>query len=87
MPAVPAKIVEWTPEYAVDAAEIDREHQGWFEAVNRLHRAMLEGKGAEVLGVLLTAATQYTSVHFAHEERLMAVSRRPGVAGARGEAR
>jgi hemerythrin len=66
------KILEWTPEYAVQVAEIDREHQVWFDVVNRLHAAMLAGKGVEILGVLLAETTRYTSDHFAHEEQLMA---------------
>ena len=72
MPAVPVKILEWNPEYSVQVDEIDREHRVWFDIVNRLHEAMLAGKGAEFLDTLLAEAAEYTLTHFAHEEELMA---------------
>ena len=72
MADIPVKIIEWSPEYAVHVAEIDREHQVLFDVVNRLHEAMLNGKGAEVLRGLLAETTRYTLEHFAHEEEGMA---------------
>jgi hemerythrin len=66
------KIIEWTPEYSVHVAEIDREHQTFFSAINRLHEAMLAGKGTAILEPLLSELSRYTHYHFAHEESLMA---------------
>lgn len=72
MAAGTVKIVEWTPEYSVHVGEIDREHQSLFSAVDRLHQAMLSGKGTEVLEPLLSELSNYTYYHFAREESLMA---------------
>jgi hemerythrin-like metal-binding protein len=72
MSTVPVTIIEWTAELTVHVPEIDREHRIWFATVNRLHQAMLAGKGKDVLKPLLAEAGQYTLVHFAHEEKLMA---------------
>jgi hemerythrin len=73
------KIFEWTPEYSVHDNEIDREHQAWLDGVNRLHQAMLAGKGTEIVGTLLEEMMQYTSYHFAHEARLMAAIQYPEI--------
>jgi hemerythrin-like metal-binding protein len=66
------KILQWTPEYTVHVAEIDSEHQILFGLINRLHEAMLAGRGTESLGALLADLTNYTISHFANEEKLMA---------------
>jgi hemerythrin-like metal-binding protein len=78
MPDEPAAILKWTGEIALHVEPLDTEHQDWFESVNRLHRAMLEGKGIKVLGRLLVEMVEYGQVHFAHEEELMASTRYPG---------
>ena len=79
MAVIPLKFLEWTPEYAVHVAEIDRQHRVWFDLVNRLHEAMLAGNGREVLGGLLGETTKYTLHHFAAEENLMAAARYPAL--------
>ena len=79
MSVVPKKILEWSPEYSVHVAEIDREHQIWFDLVNRLHEAMLAGKGVELLRTLSREMLKHTFDHFAHEEELMAAVRYPGL--------
>lgn len=72
MSAPPVKILEWTAEYSVHVPEIDREHQAWFTVINRLHEAMLAGAGSRILATLLADMMQYTLLHFASEEKLMA---------------
>lgn len=67
-PVVTVRVIEWTPEFAISIPGIDREHQDWFEVLNRLHAAMLEGRGTQVLTSLLAEMTQYTLDHFAREE-------------------
>ena len=78
MSAVQVKILERTAEYTVHVPEIDREHQHWFDVVNRLHAAMLAGEGVKSLAALLVETTRYTIHHFAHEEELMGSKRYPG---------
>lgn len=77
MAATPVKIIEWAPEYSVHVEEIDREHQKWFDMLNRLHAAMLEGRGQEQLRVLMADMTWYALEHIAHEEALMASTHYP----------
>ena len=77
MSIVPVKIMQWTPEYSLHDAVIDREHQALFDAINRLHEAMLAGQGRYALRPLLAGVMQYTDYHFTHEEKLMAEARYP----------
>ena len=65
------KLLAWTAEYSVQIAELDADHQYWFDTVNHLHQAMLDGKGTELLLTLSHNLMQHTLEHFAHEERLM----------------
>jgi hemerythrin len=79
MSAVPVKLLVWTPEYAVHGGEMDREHETWFEIVNRLHEAMLVGKGVEHLQTVFEEAAKFGFDHFVHEEELMAAAHYPGL--------
>jgi hemerythrin len=71
MSTVAAKLLEWTPEHSVHVPAIDREHQKFFDMLNRLHAAMLEGKGKAILETLLAEVNGYAFYHFAHESQLM----------------
>jgi hemerythrin len=73
------EIIEWIPEYSVHVAEIDQEHRLMFDFVNRLHRAMLDGKGKDILKALLGDVVEYAESHFAREEKLMADIHYPGI--------
>jgi len=52
-------------------SEMDRQHQILFDLGNRLHEAMLLGKGKEILGPILAQVKTHMSAHCAHEEKLM----------------
>jgi len=78
-PSVPVKMLEWTPEYSLHVPAIDREHRLVFDFVNRLHQAMLDGKGKDILKPLFGEVVQYAASHFVHEEKLMADIHYPGI--------
>ncbi|HUO29254.1 MAG TPA: bacteriohemerythrin [Bryobacteraceae bacterium] len=63
---------EWKPEYSVDLPVIDAQHQRLFALAGELHAALINGKGYSVLEQCLASLVDYTKVHFASEERLMA---------------
>jgi len=73
-------IAFWRDEYCTGDPIIDRQHQELFRIVNKLHDAMLEGHGSDVLGSTLDELTTYTNEHFDYEESRMraAISRLPG---------
>ena len=62
---------EWKPEYSVQIAEIDAQHQRLFALAAELHAALSQGKGYSVLESCLAALLDYTKVHFATEEQFM----------------
>src|SRR5262245_11684964 len=87
-PAASADVMlmfEWKPIYSVQIREIDAEHQNLFRVAEELCSAMSTGKGKVVLARILDRLLQYTRVHFAHEERLMAASGYPDFASHKAE--
>jgi methyl-accepting chemotaxis protein/hemerythrin len=56
---------------SVGVGKIDKEHQGLFDLMNRLHDGMLAGRGNETLRPVLAELGQYTKVHFGNEETLL----------------
>src|SRR5260370_39654099 len=66
-------MLEWKTEYAVGIASIDSQQQKLFAIARELYEAMSAGRGKASLALILDRLVQYTSVHFAHEERLMRV--------------
>lgn len=63
--------VEWDPNLALGHPDIDRQHQGLFEAFNRLHEATSSGKRDECSLNCLGEITRYVQEHFRDEEALM----------------
>ena len=61
--------IDWKPEYSVNVAEIDRQHQTLIGMINDLFEAMKVKQGDQVIGSLIRKLTTYTSTHFKTEER------------------
>jgi hemerythrin len=76
---------EWSSAYSVGVAGIDAQHQNLFALARELHAAMTAGQGKSAVGRVLDRLIQYTSVHFAHEERLMRLNDYPAAAAHRAE--
>jgi len=83
MPNANPPMFQWTSDYAVGVAEIDREHQWLFAAAEKMHQAMLAGQGKEALRSLLTGLVAYACDHISHEERLMERIGYPDLSGHR----
>ena len=67
-----AELVPWSEEYSVQVPELDAQHKCLATYINRLHAAMAQGKGRDVIGGILDEMIRYTDTHFAREEALMA---------------
>jgi len=76
---------EWKSEYAVNIGSIDAQHRNLFAMGRELYAAMSAGQGKSVLARILDRLVQYTTVHFAHEERLMQLHNYPGFAKHKAE--
>ena len=62
----------WNDKYSVGIQTIDSQHANLFCILNELSDAMKCGQGKAVVGPLLKELLQYTRVHFAEEEKMMA---------------
>ncbi len=61
----------WKPEFDTNIEEIDQQHKKLVETINILHEAMNKGKGKDVLSKVFANLLEYTTEHFATEEKLM----------------
>jgi hemerythrin-like metal-binding protein len=62
---------EWKQEYSLAHGDIDGQHQKLFALANDLHTAMSMGQGKAAMSKTLAKLVDYTTMHFASEERLM----------------
>jgi hemerythrin len=66
-------------------AKLDDQHAIFIGNLNRLHAAMIRGKGRQITGPLLEALIAAAREHIAAEEELMASTNYPGLAEHRSE--
>lgn len=64
-------LISWSDTYSVNVKEIDEQHKKLIDLINKLHDAMKVGKGSQMIADVLKALIDYTSSHFATEERYM----------------
>jgi hemerythrin len=64
--------IEWRPDWSVGHDELDEQHQMLLELYNRFASAAAQGKGSRQVAGLLDALVEYTELHFATEERVLA---------------
>jgi hemerythrin len=65
-------LFEWDEQYSVGSTLMDEHHKRLFDIINRLHAAMTEGKGANIVCDVLKELVDYTKYHFSEEEKMMA---------------
>ena len=61
----------WDDRLNVGINEIDMQHKKLVQMLNELYEAMKAGKANEAVGKILDGMIQYTTSHFATEERYM----------------
>ena len=64
-------ILAWSDEYSINVAEIDEQHKKLLDHVNRLHAGVEAQIDKQDLHQLVEDLYEYTSFHFASEEKLM----------------
>ncbi len=64
-------IVEWSDDFKLGEAEIDRKHWGLFALSNDLSDQHAQGAGDASITSTVDAWAAYVDVDFQHEERLM----------------
>lgn len=72
-------VFRWTDEYRVNIAVLDQQHQGLFDTVNELERALRVGEGNATIDQILDQLVTYAGLHFVAEESLMERHDFPGL--------
>lgn len=67
----------WTKDLETGNATIDGQHKELIEAINNLLTACSQGKGRDALKETTSFLYNYTSKHFADEEKLQLASKYP----------
>jgi len=70
--------IEWSADFSVQHAAMDRQHQVLFGYVNEFYAAIERGTGNAGLAVIFKKIVEFTGQHFADEEAMM---ERVGFAG------
>lgn len=73
-------LMQWDAKYSVGVQAMDAQHQRWIGILNRLHDAMLSGKGREVQQGVLNEMVAYARTHFLEEELLLKTKGYPRLA-------
>ncbi|MEJ2611109.1 MAG: bacteriohemerythrin [Candidatus Thiodiazotropha sp.] len=71
------KFVEWTDELSVGIEEIDEQHKMLVSLVNKMHEAIHQRHGSDVVKGILGDLAEYTRIHFVVEESLMRILNYP----------
>ena len=73
--------INWIDDYSVGVKEFDDDHKKLIDLINKLHEAMSQGKGKDILQSIFQELLDYTVKHFGKEEKLMAQYQYPGING------
>lgn len=72
--------LRWGPEFLVNVAEIDEQHNRLFALINQFLASSRSRASKEAVGDLMRGLIDYTQFHFATEERLMQAHHYPRAA-------
>ncbi len=73
-----SEFIVWSDELSVGIEEIDEQHKVLVNLINRMHNAIAEKHGSEVVSGILAELVDYTKIHFAVEESLLRILGYPG---------
>jgi hemerythrin len=62
-------LISWSDSLSVGVLAFDNQHKRLIAIINKLHDAMKEGRGKEVLDGILLELVDYTVYHFLAEEK------------------
>jgi len=65
-------LIEWDDSLRLGIDVVDRQHERLIGIINRLHEAIVEGRGTDVVGKILDELIIYTATHFSTEEKYFA---------------
>jgi len=62
-------LIHWSESLSVGVLAFDNQHKRLIAIINKLHDAMKEGRGKEVLDAVMLELVDYTVYHFLAEEK------------------
>ncbi|WP_027720148.1 bacteriohemerythrin [Maridesulfovibrio zosterae] len=62
--------IDWEDKYKINVADVDEQHMGLFDLLNRLHESVINGEDKSMQSTILDELIDYTVEHFATEEKL-----------------
>ena len=65
-------LISWGASFDTGFGAIDAEHRALAEALNCLHQSQLDGADRKAILKQLGEVAQHISIHFSHEEQIMA---------------
>lgn len=71
--------IEWTSDLETGIPPVDRDHQVLVALLNQVQATIGDREERAVLGSVLNSLAEYTSYHFAREEKLQEVAGYPGL--------
>jgi len=71
--------VEWEKKFELGIAEMDLQHRTWLDMLNRFYDQLKDGNLNANMAEMVEEARNYTSYHFAEEEKFMANIGYPGL--------
>jgi len=77
--------IVWTNEMSVDVKMLDNDHKRLAILINDLHAGLMAGRAKEELERIFDELVEYTRLHFAHEEQLLAEAGYSGAAAHKQE--
>lgn len=66
-------LITWSNLLSTGISEQDNQHKRLIALINQLNEAVLDGKGSDILGEVLSQLIDYTAYHFDYEENLMSM--------------
>lgn len=69
----------WKTDFSVGIKEMDDQHRGFFDILNKLGEAAGGNKGMEVVGPVLLQLSEYSRHHFSEEENWLKIIGYPGL--------
>jgi hemerythrin len=64
--------IAWTSELSVGVKMLDNDHKRMAILINDLHEGLMAGRDSKALERIFDELVDYTRLHFAHEEQLLA---------------
>lgn len=75
----PSGVIDWGADLRTGLPDIDADHQGLIDLLNRLSTALGTAAPPSAVGYLLNRVLEHSQAHFAREERMMAEADAPSL--------